>query len=133
MTVMVQYLFQDWNLREDDQDERLRRIKDMTLDIATEEIGHVAMLATCVAMLLEGASPEQQEEAAKKDPVVYAALGGMNPQHLIVSASVPARLIAPATPSTEAGRSVAATSSPTCTLMPMLKCRGEPRPAGSTR
>jgi Mn-containing catalase len=41
------------------------------------------MLATCIAMLLDKASPEQQEEAATSNPVVYAAIGGMNPQHMI--------------------------------------------------
>jgi Mn-containing catalase len=85
MAVMTQYLFQGWNLRGATDDERLRRIKDMLLDTATEEIGHVEMLATCVGMLLDGASPEQQEEAAKGDPVVYGVLSGMNPHHLIVS------------------------------------------------
>ncbi len=85
MSVMMQYLFQGWGLRGDESDPRLRRIKDMLLDTGTEEIAHVEMLATCISLLLDGASPEQQEEAAKKDPVVYAALGGMNPQHMIVS------------------------------------------------
>jgi len=85
MSVMMQYLFQGWGLRGDLDDPRLRKIKDMLLDTGTEEIAHVEMLATCVALLLDGSSPEQQEEAAKRDPVVYAALGGMNPQHMIVS------------------------------------------------
>lgn len=35
--------------------------------------------------LLDKASPEQQEEAAKSNPVMYAAMGGMSPQHLIAS------------------------------------------------
>jgi Mn-containing catalase len=85
MSVMMQYLFQGWALRGDQSDARLARIKDMLLDTGTEEIAHVEMLATCIAMLLDGASPAQQEEAATRDPVVYAALGGMNPQHLIVT------------------------------------------------
>ena len=46
---------------------------------ADEEIAHIEMLATAVAMNLEGA-PLEQEEAAK-DPILYAALGGMNIQH----------------------------------------------------
>jgi Mn-containing catalase len=85
MSVMMQYLFQGWGLRGDKGDARLLRIKDMLLDTATEEIAHVEMVATCVSMLLDGASPEQQEEAAKSNPIVYAMLGGMNPQHVIVS------------------------------------------------
>lgn len=86
MTVMIQYLFQGWGMRGDGGDPRLIRVKDMLLETGTEEIAHVEMLSTCIAMLLDGASPEQQEEAAKSNPAVYAALGGsLNPQHLIAS------------------------------------------------
>lgn len=85
MTVMTQYLFQGWNVRGDLEDPRLLKLKDMLLDTGTEEIGHIEMLATCVALLLEGSSPEQVEEAAKGNPAVYATLGGMNPQHMIVA------------------------------------------------
>jgi Mn-containing catalase len=69
----------------------------MLLDTATEEIGHVEMLATMVARLLE-TSPVEAEKAAENgdDGVVGAVLGGgdiqqaivnaaMNPQHAIVS------------------------------------------------
>src|SRR5437588_8011446 len=85
MTVMMQYLLQGWALRGDEEDPRMHRLKDMLLDTGTEEIAHVEMLANCIGMLLDKASPEQQEEAAKNNPVVYAALGGMNPQHMIAS------------------------------------------------
>jgi Mn-containing catalase len=85
MTVMIQYLFQGWGMRGDGGDPRLIRVKDMLLETGTEEIAHVEMLSTCIAMLLNGASPKQQEEAAKSSPAVLAALAGMNPQHLIAS------------------------------------------------
>ncbi|AWB43592.1 manganese catalase [Paenibacillus sp. CAA11] len=78
MSVMMQYLFQGWNCRAE------RKYRDMLLDIGTEEIGHVEMLSTMIAQLLDGAPADQQEEAAK-DPVIGAVLGGMNPQHAIVS------------------------------------------------
>ncbi|MGN1399958.1 MAG: manganese catalase family protein [Bacillus sp. (in: firmicutes)] len=78
MSVMVQYLFQGWSLRGNE------KYKDLLLDIGTEEIGHVEMLATMVARLLDDSPFENQEEAAK-DPVIGAVLGGMNPQHAIVS------------------------------------------------
>ncbi len=55
----------------------------MLLDIGTEEIAHVEMLSTMIAQLLDGAPAKEQKEAAK-DPIIEAALGGMNPQHLIV-------------------------------------------------
>lgn len=78
MSVMMQYLFQGFNCRAD------RKYRDMLLDIGTEEIGHVEMLSTMIAQLLDGAPADQVDEAAK-DPMIAAALGGMNPQHAIVS------------------------------------------------
>lgn len=92
MTVMMQYLFQGWNCRGP------AKYRDMLLDIGTEEIGHIEMLATMIAHLLDKA-PIQMQEAGAQDPVVGAAMGGsnlnnvindiiassLNPQHLIVS------------------------------------------------
>ncbi|MDO7906423.1 manganese catalase family protein [Paenibacillus sp. JX-17] len=78
MSVMMQYLFQGFNSRAE------KKYKDMLLDIGTEEISHVEMLCTMISQLLDGAPLDQQEEAAK-DPLIEAALGGINPQHLIVS------------------------------------------------
>src|SRR3954467_3807516 len=90
MSVAMQYLFQGWNCRGP------AKYRDMLLDIATEEIGHVEMLATMVAHLLEGADARTTEAAAKGSSAVNAVLSGaspkdmllataMNPQHLIVS------------------------------------------------
>ncbi len=73
--VCLQYLFQAWGARGP------AKYRDLLLETGTEEIAHIEMLATAVALNLEGA-PLEQEEAAK-DPVVYAALGGMNIQHVI--------------------------------------------------
>ncbi|REJ11023.1 manganese catalase family protein [Halobacillus trueperi] len=78
MSVMMQYLFQGWNCRAEN------KYKDMILDIATEEIAHVEMIATMIAQLLDGAPANDQEQAAK-DPAIEAVLGGMNPQHAIVN------------------------------------------------
>ncbi len=83
-TVMVQYLFQSWGMRGVDGNPKLKMIKDMLLDTAAEEIMHVEMLATMVGLLLNGTSPEQQAQGAA-NPAVAAVLGGMNPQHMIVS------------------------------------------------
>ncbi|WP_067963286.1 manganese catalase family protein [Nocardiopsis trehalosi] len=77
MTVTMQYLFQGWNCRVEG------KYKDMIMDIATEEIGHVEMLATMVARLLEGA-PADVTAKAVKDPATAAVIGGMNPQQAIV-------------------------------------------------
>ena len=54
------------------------------MDIATEEVGHVEMIATMVARLLEGA-PATATTKAAADPVVGAVLGGMDPQQAIVA------------------------------------------------
>ncbi|MGK3209119.1 manganese catalase family protein [Amycolatopsis sp. MEPSY49] len=78
MTVTMQYLFQGWNCRIEG------KYKDLIMDTATEEIGHVEMLATMVARLLEGAPATATAEAVK-DPVMAAVIGGMDPQQAIVA------------------------------------------------
>jgi Mn-containing catalase len=90
ISVFMTYLFQGWSCRGP------QKYKDMILDIATEEIGHVEMLATMIARLLETSPVEAQEEMAK-NTLVGAVMGGariedaivagMNPQHVIVSGS----------------------------------------------
>jgi Mn-containing catalase len=88
ISVMMNYLFQGWNCRGP------AKYRDMLLDIATEEIGHVEMLATMIAQLLEHSPVEAQEDAAKNSIVGAimggsrledVIIGGMNPQHAIVS------------------------------------------------
>ncbi|WTY92547.1 manganese catalase family protein [Sphaerisporangium sp. NBC_01403] len=49
----------------------------------TEEIGHVEMLATMDARLLEGAPATATTKMAMLDPVVDAVQGGMDPQQAI--------------------------------------------------
>src|SRR3569833_2501 len=71
MTVTMQYLFQRWNCR------MPGKYKDLIMDVATEEIGHVEMIATMVARLLEGAPATAPTKAALADPVV--AGGGALP------------------------------------------------------
>ncbi len=75
--VCLQYLFQAWGARGP------AKYRDMLLETGTEEIAHIEMLATAVALNPEGA-PLEQDEAAK-DPIVYAALGGTNIQHVITT------------------------------------------------
>ena len=80
ITVAMQYLFQGWNLRSKSKS----KYRDLLLDTGTEELAHVEMLATMIARLLDKAPVKDQEEAAK-NPIIEAAMGGMNPQHVIVS------------------------------------------------
>ncbi|MBU8908028.1 manganese catalase family protein [Desertibacillus haloalkaliphilus] len=78
ISVALQYLFQGWNTRGDG------KYRDLLMDVGTEELAHVEMLATMIARLLDGAPVHEQEKAAE-DPVIATILGGMNPQHAIVS------------------------------------------------
>jgi Mn-containing catalase len=77
--VCLQYLFQGWGARGP------VKYRDMLLETGTEEIGHIEMLATAVALNLQNAPMELQEDMAAKDPMVNAILGGMNPRHVLSS------------------------------------------------
>ncbi len=89
MTVMTSYLMQGWTCRGP------QKYKDMLLDIGTEEMAHVEMLAIMIARLLETAPVNEQEDTVKSLPVVGAIMGGsdprdtifagMNPQHEIMA------------------------------------------------
>src|SRR3954462_654776 len=82
ISVAMQYLFQGWNCRGP------AKYRDMLLDIATEEIGHVEMLATMVARLLEGAAADTTESVAKSSAAVSAVLGGTGPKDMIMAAAM---------------------------------------------
>jgi Mn-containing catalase len=92
ISVMMTYLFQGWSCRGP------QKYKDMLMDIGTEEIGHVEMLATMIARLLETSPVETQEDAAQNS-LVGAIMGGariedaivagLNPQHVIVAGNGP--------------------------------------------
>src|SRR5436190_4043013 len=71
ISVMMSYLFQGWNCRGP------AKYRDMILDIGTEEIAHVEMLATMIARLLEKSPVEAREDAAKNS-AIGAVLGGTN-------------------------------------------------------
>ena len=117
--VCMQYFFQAWGARSP-----TTKYRDMLLNTATEEMGHIEMLATAVAMNLETAPTSLQEEGAK-DKVVGAVMGSENPRHVIEGDAAIAmcyrpawRLIPPtptACPSTCRTSMPAETSPPTCT------------------
>jgi len=65
------------------------KYKDLIMDVATEEMGHVEMIATMVARLLEGAPATATTKAATADPVVGAVPGGMDTQQAIVAGGGP--------------------------------------------
>src|SRR5207237_966939 len=71
------YFFQAWGNRAPNP-----KYRDMLLHTATEEIGHIEMLAHAVALNLEKAPTHLQEEGVK-DSLVGAVMGGENPRHKI--------------------------------------------------
>src|SRR3954468_24810013 len=75
--VMMQYLFQAWGSRGP------IKYRDMLLQTGTEEIGHIEMLATAVALNLEGAPMSMKDEAAASSAAVEAVMGGMNLRHIL--------------------------------------------------
>jgi len=78
MRVMNQYLFQGLGYRGPD------KYRDMLLATATEEIGHIELLATAVAMNLEGAKSEMVDEVVT-NPAVAARMGALEPRHYLTS------------------------------------------------
>lgn len=76
--VAMQYMFQAWGARGDP------KFRDMLLNTAAEELGHIEMLATAVALNLEGAPLSIQEEVSA-DPVGGAVLNGLTMKHLLSS------------------------------------------------
>jgi len=78
-TAMVQYLYQGCNCRGP------AKYRDMLMATAAEETGHVEMVATMIARLLEKAPVTEQEAAAAGHPAVHAVMGGMHPQHFITA------------------------------------------------
>jgi len=75
--VCLQYLFQAWGAHGP------AKYKHMLLETGTEEMGHIEMLSTAVALNLQNAPLEMQEQAANQNPLVNAVLGGMNPRHIL--------------------------------------------------
>lgn len=76
--VCLQYLFQAWGNRGP------VKYKDMLLETGTEEIAHIEMLATAVALNLEGAGNDLKDEIAK-DPFMEQIMGGADPRHILSS------------------------------------------------
>ncbi len=79
ITVALQYNFQAWNAHIPG------KYRDLLFGIGAEEIGHVEMLATMIAQLLEKAPLGVTGDAVQDDPTVAAVVGGMDVQHAIVA------------------------------------------------
>ncbi|HEX8511180.1 MAG TPA: manganese catalase family protein [Propionibacteriaceae bacterium] len=74
--VCLQYMFQAFGARGP------AKYRDLLLNTATEEIGHIEMLATAVALNLEGAPLSFQEDISK-DMIGGSVLNGMDMRQLL--------------------------------------------------
>ncbi|PPF81305.1 manganese catalase [Subtercola sp. Z020] len=79
ITVAMQYGFQAFNAHIPG------KYRDLLYGIGAEEIGHVEMIATMIAQLLEKAPQGISDDAIQDDPAVAAVVGGMDVQHAIVA------------------------------------------------
>jgi Mn-containing catalase len=75
--VCLQYFFQAWGCRGP------AKYRDVLLNTATEEISHIEMLSTAVALNLESAPLTLQEATLQANPVVGAVMGGERPRHVV--------------------------------------------------
>jgi Mn-containing catalase len=74
--VAMQYLFQAWGSRGP------AKYRDMLLNTGAEELGHIEMLSTAVALNLQNA-PLSIQEAVSQDAVSGSVLNGMNFRHIL--------------------------------------------------
>lgn len=79
ITVAMQYSFQAWNAH------LPGKYRDLIFGIGAEEFGHVEMLATMIAQLLEKTPLGITEDTVQSDPVIAAVVGGTDVQQAIVA------------------------------------------------
>ena len=75
--VAMQYLFQAFGQRGP------KKYRDMLLATGTEELAHIEMLATAIALNLEGAPNALKDSMAGADGLLNAVMGGMNARHYL--------------------------------------------------
>ncbi len=78
LRVMTQYMFQGFGYRGP------AKYRDMLLSTAAEEMGHVEVLSTAVAMNLEGA-PSAMVDDVVTNPAVAARMGALEPRHFLTT------------------------------------------------
>lgn len=77
MRVCLQYLFQAFGARGP------AKYRDMLMETGTEELAHIEMLATAVALNLETAPNDMMDEMVSDSPILEAILGGADPRHFL--------------------------------------------------
>ena len=78
MRVALQYMFQAFGVPKQKQEYR-----NLLMETAAEELGHIEMLATAVSKNLQGAPEEMREEARENDAVIDAMLRGGQPRQAL--------------------------------------------------
>jgi len=124
ISVALQYQFQAWNMHIPG------KYRDLVFGIGAEELGHVEMLATMIAQLLEKAPLGITEDAVQDDPTVAAVIGGTDVQQAIVAGAGRGRSTAWAIRGWAVTSRRAGISSPTSRRMRMPRCRADSRPPG---
>lgn len=79
--VCMQYMFQAWGARGP------KKYRDMLLNTATEELGHIEMLSTAVALNLEASKAAVERGVGAKSPAIQAMLGGVDPRSYLSAGS----------------------------------------------
>ncbi|RKD97837.1 manganese catalase family protein [Halopiger aswanensis] len=79
MRVALQYMFQAWALPEE-----YEAYRNLLMETAAEELGHIEMLASAVTKNLRG-SPKEMREETEETAAVAAAMTGQNPRQYLSS------------------------------------------------
>ena len=77
--VAMQYFFQAWGSRGP------RKYRDLLLNTATEELAHIEMLSTAVALNLEGGGKAVSQGVDSSNPAIQSMLGGINQKSYLSS------------------------------------------------
>jgi len=78
MRVALQYMFQAFG-----QPKERQEYRNLLMETAAEELGHIEMLATAVSKNLQGAPDEMRREARENDAVIDAMMGGGQPRQAL--------------------------------------------------
>jgi Mn-containing catalase len=77
--VCMQYFFQAWGSRGP------KKYRDLLLNTATEEMAHIEMLSTAVALNLEGGTQAVKKGVDSASPAIQSMLGGINQKNYLSS------------------------------------------------
>jgi Mn-containing catalase len=77
--VAMQYFFQAWGARGP------KKYRDLLLNTATEELAHIEMLSTAVALNLEGGAHAVKKGVDTSSPAIQSMLGGINQKNFLSS------------------------------------------------